>query len=176
MESKYKYKAAFADSLRNIMQEKEVSRKSLAEAVGLSYPAIAAYLSGDETGKGVLPSVEKAIQIAEFLGISLDELFGRVPSSAPSTPDKINLSSAQQALYDLYSSKTVLNLAVDLSDTDLVALKSDNRFVRLFFERIAAGEELDETLDLFSGVLLHEGELLDPITYQLLMKRGERSD
>ena len=176
MESKHKYKTAFADSLRSIMQERGISRKALAEAVGLSYPAIAAYLSGDETGKGVLPSAEKAIQIAEFLGVSLDELFGRAPLSAPSAPVESNLSSAQQVLFDLYNNKAALNLTVDLGDTDTVSLKSNNRFVRLFFEHIAAGAELDKTLGLFSGVILHEGELLDPITYQLLMQRGKRSD
>lgn len=176
MESTHKYKAVFADSLRGIMQEKEISRKALAEAVGLSYPAIAAYLSGDETGKGVLPSAEKAIQIAEFLGVSLDELFGRVPPSAPSTFAENGLPTAQQALCDLYSSTTVLNLSVDLSDTNVVVLKSDNRFVRLFFERIAAGAELEATLGLFSGVILHDGELIDPITYQILMQRGEAND
>ena len=176
MENKHKHKTAFANNLRRIMQERGMSRRSLAEAIGLSYPAIAAYLSGDETGKGVLPSAEKAIQIAEILGVSLDELFGRSLPSVPETPVINDLSPAQKALRDLYHDKASLNLSVDLSDTDTVVLKSENRFVRLFFERIAAGAEVEATLGLFSGVILHNGELIDPITYQILMQRGEAND
>lgn len=180
MDIKERCKSAFARNLSYIMKDKGVTRKALAEAVGLSYPTIAAYLSGNTDGKGVLPSVEKAIQIADFLEVSLDELFGRT-ISAPScketstlNSDALNLSDVLQQLRNIYSAAKALDFSISTDDnTNSVALRNDNRFIKLFFDRVESGEDIDDTLEVFKGLALYNGELVDPITFKILERRDK---
>lgn len=178
MDNKELYKAAFAGSLSRIMQAKGITRKALAEAVGVSYPTIAAYLSGSTDGKGVLPSMEKAIQIADFLEVSLDELFGRTPSASSYEEasslngDALKLSDVLQQLRNIYSAAKILDFSIDTDNsTNNIALRNDNRFVKLFFDRVESGEDIDDTLEVFKGLALYNGELVDPITLRILERR-----
>lgn len=180
MELKGKYKAAFAGNLSRLMKQKGFTRKALAEAVDLSYPTIAAYLSGDAEGKGVLPSVEKAVQIADYLGVSLDELFGRTaftPSregGAPLSKDSLTLSDILQQLKNIYFAAETLDFSVNIDDsTNSVSLRNDNRFVKLFFDRVKSGEDIDDTLEVFKGLTVYNGELVDPITFKILERRDK---
>ena len=57
--------------------------------------------------------------------------------------------------------------ASDIEKNGAIIFKSTNHFLRLFFEQIMAGAELDDIISMFGGVKLLSGELVDPITYQI---------
>ena len=58
--------------LCELREEKRLSQGQLADILHVSTSTISAY----ETGKA-LPTMERAIQLAEYFGVTLDFLFGR---------------------------------------------------------------------------------------------------
>ena len=56
--------------LREIRQERDISREQLAVSVGRSYPSIHHYESG-----GTVPSIAVAERLAEALGVPVSDLF-----------------------------------------------------------------------------------------------------
>ena len=62
----------FGEILIELREEKRMTQGQLASALHVSGSTISAY----ETGKA-LPTMERAIQLAEYFGVTLDFLFGR---------------------------------------------------------------------------------------------------
>lgn len=176
------FKKGFADRLYNIIEQRDITRRELSDAIGVSYPALASYLAGREVGKGALPPLETAAKLADILGVSLDELCGRVPSTAPplqrtlaEPPTPVTTTDAQQRLKDIYEASVALHFSVSLNDGEAVALTSSNRFVRMFFEQMRESESIDATLGVFSDLQVYDGELVDPVTFRV-MKSKEGSE
>lgn len=64
--------ANFKERLKELREEKHISRDELAKAVKLSYWAIAKYETGERT-----PDPETLQRLADFFGCSVDYLLGR---------------------------------------------------------------------------------------------------
>lgn len=64
------------NKISEIMRAKGVTNVALAEAVGISKVAISNIVTGKAT-----PSMDKAITIAQYLGVSVEELAGMDPST-----------------------------------------------------------------------------------------------
>ncbi|MCM1225323.1 MAG: helix-turn-helix transcriptional regulator, partial [Lachnospiraceae bacterium] len=62
-------------------ENKGLTQSALSKATGLKQPMISWW----EAGKG-LPNIDFCVQLADFYGISLDELVGRDFREAHSTP------------------------------------------------------------------------------------------
>lgn len=63
---------SFAKSLNNLLVTMRIRPADLSRATGISKGVISGYLSGKST-----PTMSSAILIADYLGVSLDELAGR---------------------------------------------------------------------------------------------------
>lgn len=61
----------FSENLINLMAEKEVSNVKLGKYLGVSDTAVLKWKRGE-----AVPAVDKVLKIAEYFGISLDELLG----------------------------------------------------------------------------------------------------
>lgn len=62
----------FGEMLCELREEKRLNQGQLADILHVSTSTISAY----ETGKA-LPTMERAIQMADYFGVTLDYLFGR---------------------------------------------------------------------------------------------------
>ena len=62
----------FKENLTNLMSSSDISNKTLASEVGVSEEAVRKWKNGLS-----LPAVDKAQKVAEYFGISLDELLGK---------------------------------------------------------------------------------------------------
>lgn len=62
----------YGDALRYAREEKGLSQSQLAEKTGISHQNISRW----ESGK-ILPSIDFCVKLADFYGITLDELVGR---------------------------------------------------------------------------------------------------
>lgn len=63
---------AFAQKLKELRKAKKVTQQELSEALGYGYTAVANYESGRNE-----PSLQDLVHIADFFGVSLDDLLGR---------------------------------------------------------------------------------------------------
>ncbi len=61
-----------AESLKQIREERGINPNELAKAMGVNHQNIYRWESGQ-----VLPSIEMCVRLADFYGLSLDELVGR---------------------------------------------------------------------------------------------------
>ena len=67
------YRLTFARNLKRIMWEKDTTQTQLAIGCGFKYTSvISKYANGVH-----VPSIDAAAKIADFLGVSLDQLVGR---------------------------------------------------------------------------------------------------
>ena len=66
----------FQENLTNLMFDMDISNKTLAKEVGVSEEAVRKWKNGMS-----LPAIDKAQKVAEYFGISLDELIGKRLSS-----------------------------------------------------------------------------------------------
>ena len=57
--------------LRAVLEEKEVTQKSLAKKAGVTASTMCKYVNGDRE-----PGVRTAIRMARMLGVTVEELFG----------------------------------------------------------------------------------------------------
>ena len=64
--------SAFAETLKKIRKNKNVSQKTVAQQLGYGYTAIANYESGRNE-----PSIDDLIKIADYFEVSMDCLVGR---------------------------------------------------------------------------------------------------
>ena len=62
----------FADNLTNLMKDKDISNVKLGKILGVSDTAVMKWKRGD-----AVPAIDKAMKIAEFFDVSLDELLGK---------------------------------------------------------------------------------------------------
>lgn len=62
----------FPRRLRELREQRHMSRRVLSQLCGLSINMIAQYERGEKT-----PSVDTLVQLAEVLGVSVDTLLGR---------------------------------------------------------------------------------------------------
>jgi repressor LexA len=62
----------FADNLTNLMKEKDISNVKLGKILGVSDTAVMKWKRGD-----AVPAIDKAMKIAEYFDVSLDELLGK---------------------------------------------------------------------------------------------------
>jgi transcriptional regulator with XRE-family HTH domain len=63
---------SFAERLKRCRQEKKISQKALAAAIGISYRAYQYYESGEQ-----IPTLNVVIALADYFDVSLDYLVGR---------------------------------------------------------------------------------------------------
>lgn len=63
---------SIAEALKFKREEEGLSQSALAKATGISQPKISYYESGKH-----LPLIDDCIKLADFYGITLDELVGR---------------------------------------------------------------------------------------------------
>ena len=64
----------FAENLREIMKEKGIEQKTLAQVIGVSDAAVSFWLSGQK-----YPSPGKVQKIADFLGVRKSQLIDKNP-------------------------------------------------------------------------------------------------
>jgi transcriptional regulator with XRE-family HTH domain len=76
---------AFAERLRQLCQARDVSGKRLAALADVSENTVSSWLTAKH-----LPDRVHSERVASGLGISLDELYGRVVSPAPTTAQAMN--------------------------------------------------------------------------------------
>ena len=69
------------------------NRQPILEAVGISPSALSQYVRGNTT-----PSLDKAMALAEFFGVSLDELVYGTPSLTGAVPENAVLRTVQEAV------------------------------------------------------------------------------
>lgn len=62
----------FADNLTNLMKDKDISNVKLGKVLGVSDTAVMKWKRGD-----AVPAIDKAVKIAEYFDVSLDELLGK---------------------------------------------------------------------------------------------------
>ena len=62
----------FPENLTNLMEEHDISNSALGEIVGVSREAIRQWKSGK-----IAPTIDKAIKLADYFGVSVDELLGK---------------------------------------------------------------------------------------------------
>lgn len=62
----------YGEALKNQRETMGISRLELAKKIGTSHQNISRWERGD-----VLPSIDFCVRLADFYGISLDELVGR---------------------------------------------------------------------------------------------------
>ena len=64
-------KNIFAKRLSQLIKDNKTSKQAVANAIGVSRPAVSQFASGDN-----LPSVEKLVALATYFNVSLDYLVG----------------------------------------------------------------------------------------------------
>lgn len=62
----------FPENLTNLMRDKDISNVKLGKILGVSDTAVMKWKRGD-----AVPAIDKALKIAEFFEVSLDELLGK---------------------------------------------------------------------------------------------------
>lgn len=76
----------FGLRIKNLLNEKNISRKEFSEMTGLTEAAICRYINGQREPKAVTLSI-----IANALGVSMDELLGTPCEDAQELGDAVNL-------------------------------------------------------------------------------------
>lgn len=62
----------FRENLTNLMAERDISNVKLGKILGVSDTAVMKWKRGD-----AVPAIDKALKIAEYFGLSIDELLGK---------------------------------------------------------------------------------------------------
>lgn len=83
----------FSINLRKIRKQKGVTQEQLADAVGVSAQAVSKWEISSYPDAGLLPA------IADFLGVTIDELFGKLPEKEVSIYQK-NIDYIKELPYD----------------------------------------------------------------------------
>jgi len=71
-------------TVKNLREERNMSRETLAQKLGLSYWAIAKYETGER-----FPDHETIIKIADFFNVTVDFLLGRPDTNQEPTPAEL---------------------------------------------------------------------------------------
>ena len=102
---------SFNENLKYYMECKGIQTKELADKTGLSTNTISSYLKT----KGSLPDAEKAVKIAEVLGITVEKLVKGVTSSIK------NISTLKELKPEILSIEESL---IHFSNKDLHIIES----------------------------------------------------
>lgn len=87
----------FREVLKNLRKKNKVTQEGLAASIGVERSSVGKY----ETG--VIPSYDIVIRIADFFGVSLDELFDRKFSAMhPSSLSSFQISPYEKILIEAY--------------------------------------------------------------------------
>ena len=82
--------------LKQLIQETGVSQRQVAEAIGLSEPALNHYINGRRE-----PDIATLIKLADYFGVSIDYLVGRdVPEERPMSDKAIMTANGQNITLD----------------------------------------------------------------------------
>ena len=65
-----KYSMTFRDRLREELEAQHISKKELASRLGISYSTLLSYIDA----RGIMPSADMAVRIAQELGVSVEYL------------------------------------------------------------------------------------------------------
>ena len=69
----------FRDRLREELEAQHISKKELASRLGISYSTMLSYIDA----RGIMPSADMAVRIAEVLGVSVEYLVTGKNSDLP---------------------------------------------------------------------------------------------
>ena len=69
----------FRDRLREELEAQHISKKELASRLGISYSTMLSYIDA----RGIMPSADMAVRIAEILGVSVEYLVTGKNSDLP---------------------------------------------------------------------------------------------
>lgn len=73
-------KRGIAHRLSNILYEKHMTQKELAERIGVSAPTVSAWCNGSKS-----PRLDKIDMICDVLGLTRDDILGTGPKQEPDT-------------------------------------------------------------------------------------------
>lgn len=79
----FDYESKFSTRLRDLLEEKGISKQKLSEEIGVSRQAISQYCDGS-----TVPNADKFFKIADFFGVSLDYLVGKTESKTTVDTDE----------------------------------------------------------------------------------------
>jgi DNA-binding XRE family transcriptional regulator len=113
----------FGENLKQLRQEKKLTRNQLAEKLGIAAVTIAGYETGIRT-----PSFEKLVEIANFFCISIDSLFEREKFFEREL-EKKNLEFRFKRVEKLM---TLLGLSVEELEDKKIIIYSDEDFEALY--------------------------------------------
>ena len=111
-----KKKLQFAERLRFLRDQREISSLELGKSVGLSHVSIGNFLDGQ------LPKSEHLAALAEFFGVSTDWLLGREPEM---TPPALHENTPEYLLDDALAELDALKEKVQSLDRALRRLKQE---------------------------------------------------
>lgn len=80
--------------LKELRKSKNITMKKLGEKIGVAESTISLYENGKRQ-----PDYDTLTKIADFFGVSVDELLGRVPTTDTSSPLDAELEGIDFALY-----------------------------------------------------------------------------
>lgn len=124
----------FRNNLKKKRQELNLTQKDIAKAIGVTPQT----LSGYEKQDGKLPTLDTAAKLAEYLGVSLDWLIGRIRGVPVGEPD--SLGDVARPLVTLYEYGWGTGSPVNFSQSCLVT----EPHLTAFFENWATVRELNQ--------------------------------
>lgn len=103
--------------LKYLMAIKEISQKELADAIGVSQPAVSAYISGISN-----PRMSTLLKIADALGVGIEEIQGDTYENEANEPTEIyqrrrpliDSSELERELLDM--ARSILQLREEVVD------------------------------------------------------------
>jgi transcriptional regulator with XRE-family HTH domain len=126
-----KKKLQFAERLRFLRDQKELSSLELGKSVGLSHVSIGNFLDGQ------LPKSEHLAALADFFGVSTDWLLGREPEMSPPA---LHENTPEYLLDDALAELEALKEKVQSLDRALRRLKQERDRAVLEAKRAAENE------------------------------------
>lgn len=114
----------FAQMLKKLRKDKEISRKKLAEDIGVSVASIGYYENGER-----VPDIETLVKIADYFKVSCDEILKGVKS-----PNK-------NIYQDLWLSDKALNNLRKLKTEEPINTETQISFLFEFFDSIISDPE-----------------------------------
>ena len=127
----------FSHKVREVIRQKGLRRDDVAEALGISTSRFNSYL---RNYGAVLPQIVTAVDIANYLGVSLDYLCGTGMVKEQSVEQKL---TPAVLLTNLYRATHDAGFHIQ-TDGSRTTLTSDNYFVSLFLSQAANMTSMDE--------------------------------
>lgn len=148
---------AFNENLRRIRKERNITQEQLADAVGVSAQAVSKWEMKGYPDTQLLPA------IADFLSVSIDELFGREKSEDISIYDSIITH-----IRELPSEEEKMSLAFDMCRAITIAFAGVAKYYAIDEQTLKATDcEYHSQITWNSGIL--QSRLNENLQYFLLM-------